>query len=59
MQYQVSNQTSLLHQKRHTNGADYVMQISKCINLQIIRYGKNVPGHHDSILQGIKLIINQ
>ncbi len=30
------------YQKSHTYGTDYVMQMSKCINLHIMHYGKSV-----------------
>ncbi len=42
MLYRVCYRASLLHQKSHAYGAGYVMQISKCICLQIMCYCKRV-----------------
>ncbi len=42
MLYQVGYQASLLHWKSNAYTANYVMQMLKMINLQIMHYGKIV-----------------
>ncbi len=43
--YQVSLRARLLHQKSHLHQADYVIQVSKYINLQIVKIEKVFWGH--------------
>ncbi len=53
MLYRVHYRAGLLHQKSHTYGADYVMQKSKCLSLQIMHYCKSVLSSYHSTVQGI------
>ncbi len=55
-------QSKLITSKKHTYGAGYVIQTTKCVSLQMLRYGKSVLKSEHSIVEEIvwkSVFINQ